>query len=117
MAINPSITSRLTRWYLTNGMPHRLAYAILICQYQQAMQKEIMVNPTGDIVPIFDYPISKLRDDWRTARVFDLWIDSQTGEVVTTLPSSDDDLEIYHLHLPADTQAEILFGHFAYLFT
>lgn len=112
----PNLTPALVRWYLNNGMTHRLAEAILVCRYLETLLAEIPVTQSGRIAPVFDYSQQVLREDWKRCVHFDLWLDGSTGFIVSTLPPSDGDVDLYHHHLPIDTQAGILFGRFAPLF-
>lgn len=112
----PHLAPALVRWYLHHGMTQRLAEAILVCRYLETLLAEVPAAQSGRIAPVFDYSTEVLRDDWRRCRVFDLWLDGASKAVVSSLPPSDGEPDLYHHHLPIDTQAGILFGRFANLF-
>lgn len=116
MKTAPSIATQLVRFYVNRGMSDRLAEAILVCRYLETILDDIPSTQTGRIQPVFDYPLAALRDDWRRVLYFDLWLDGNTGLVVTSLPGSDGEPDIQHEHLPIDAQCRILFGRFAPLF-
>lgn len=114
--ITRNLASPLVRFYVNHGMTDRLAEAILVCRYLEAVLDDIPSNQTGRIHPIFDHPISLLRDDWRSVIHFDLWFDTVNGQVVKAPPPGDGEPDLVFEHLPIDAQAKILFGRFAHLF-
>ena len=110
------IASQLVRYYVARGMTDRLAESILICRYLEAILEPVSPNRTGRIQPVFDYAMHTLRDDWRKFCRNDLWLDTVSGRIVDTLPPTDGEPDLNHIHLPKDTQSRILFGRFANLF-
>ena len=113
--LSKTIAPKLVRWYLHHGMPDRLAEAVLVCRYLEAILEDVPPGQTGRIAPIFDHPLEDLRADWLACRWHELWLDD-AGWIVNTLPPGDGEPDTTHTHLDRATQASILFGRFAHLF-
>lgn len=111
-----TIATSLVRWYLNHGMPDRLADAVLVCRYLEAVLDEIPATQTGRIQPIFDHSHQLLRDDWRACLHPDLWLNTETGQITKHIPGTDGEPDTIHTHLPHDIQRGILFGRFAHIF-
>lgn len=108
--------SALVHYYVQRGMSDRLADAILVCRYLEALMEDLPAHQTGRIQPIFDYPQEELRDDWRKVMRFDLWWDVDGRRIVNCPPPSDGEPDLMFIHLPLVSQTQILFGRFAHLF-
>jgi len=116
MIMQANLTSELVRFYMNRKMTERLADSILVCRWVETLLADLPETETARIKPVFDYPEQQLKQDWLRCRYFDLWLDSTTGRVVDYLPPSEGDIDLWHQHLPLDTQATILFGRFAPMF-
>jgi hypothetical protein len=107
----------LCKWYLNRGMHPRLAEAVIVCGYLEALLAGVPAVESRRLKPVFDTDLELLREDWMRCRYFNLWHDTVTGEITASQPPGDGEpLPSTIEALPEADQRAILFSRFGYLF-